>query len=164
MPSNQEADHANRRQLEEIGGDYGKYDFKDPEEFVFRSQKGLSRSTVEEVSRMKGEPDWMLAFRLKAYDHFVGRPMPAWAGDLSSIDFDNIHYYAKSTDKSEQDWEDVPENIRSTFEKLGIPEAERKFLGGVVAQYESEVVYNSLRETLGKKGVIFLDTDSALRQ
>jgi Fe-S cluster assembly protein SufB len=147
-----------------INEDYSKYDFKDPEDFVFRSQRGLTRSTVEEISKMKKEPEWMLKFRLKAYDYFMDRPMPNWGGDLSNIDFDNIYYYAKPTDKMGRDWNDVPENIKRTFEKLGIPEAERKFLGGVGAQYESEVVYHSLREDLEKKGVVFLDTDSAVKQ
>jgi Fe-S cluster assembly protein SufB len=147
-----------------INEDYSKYDFKDPEEFVFRSQKGLTRSTVEEISKMKNEPEWMLKFRLKSYDYFMDRPMPNWGGDLSNIDFDNIYYYAKPTDKMGRDWNEVPENIKRTFEKLGIPEAERKFLGGVGAQYESEVVYHSLRQDLEKKGVIFLDTDSAVKQ
>ncbi len=147
-----------------INEDYSKYDFSDPEELVFKSKRGLTRKTVEEISEMKGEPDWMLAKRLKAYDYFMDRPMPLWGGDLSNIDFDNIYYYAKPTDKMGTDWKDVPENIRKTFDKLGIPEAERKFLGGVGAQYESEVVYHSLREDLEKKGVVFLDTDSALKQ
>jgi Fe-S cluster assembly protein SufB len=147
-----------------INEDYSKYDFKDPEEFVFRSKRGLTRSTVEEISKMKNEPEWMRNFRLKSYDYFMDRPMPNWGGDLSNIDFDNIYYYAKPTDKMGRDWNDVPENIKRTFEKLGIPEAERKFLGGVGAQYESEVVYHSLREDLEKKGVIFLDTDSAVRK
>jgi Fe-S cluster assembly protein SufB len=147
-----------------INEDYSKYDFKDPETFVFRSQRGLTRSTVEEISKMKNEPQWMTNFRLKAYDYFMGRPMPGWGGDLSKIDFDNIYYYAKPTDKMGRNWNDVPENIKKTFEKLGIPEAERKFLGGVGAQYESEVVYHSLRKDLESKGVIFLDTDSALKQ
>jgi Fe-S cluster assembly protein SufB len=147
-----------------INEDYSRYDFKDPEEFVFRSKRGLTRSTVEEISKMKNEPEWMLNFRLKSYDYFMDRPMPSWGGDLSNIDFDKIYYYAKPTDKMGRDWADVPENIKRTFEKLGIPEAERKFLGGVGAQYESEVVYHSLREDLEKKGVIFLDTDSAVRQ
>ena len=147
-----------------INEDYSKYDFKYPDELVFKSKRGLTRSTVEEISKMKNEPEWMRNFRLKAYDYFMERPMPNWGGDLSTIDFDNIYYYAKPTDKMGTDWKDLPENIRKTFDKLGIPEAERKFLGGVGAQYESEVVYHSLREDLEKKGVIFLDTDSALKQ
>ena len=147
-----------------VSEDYSKYDFRDPEELVFKSQRGLTRSTVIEISKMKKEPEWMLNFRLKSYDYFMERPMPNWGGDLSTIDFDNIYYYAKPTDKMGTDWKDVPENIRRTFEKLGIPEAERKFLGGVGAQYESEVVYHSLHEDLQKKGVIFLDTDSAVKE
>ena len=147
-----------------INEDYSKYDFKDPEDFVFRSKRGLTKSTVEEISKMKNEPEWMLNIRLKSYEYFMQRPMPLWGADLSRIDFDNIYYYAKPTDKMGTDWKDVPENIRKTFDKLGIPEAERKFLGGVGAQYESEVVYHSLREDLAKKGVVFLDMDSALRE
>jgi Fe-S cluster assembly protein SufB len=147
-----------------INEDYTKYGFKDPEDLVFKSKRGLTRSTVEEISKMKNEPLWMLNYRLKAYDYFVERPMPNWGGDLSNIDFANIYYYAKPSDQVGTDWKDVPENIRKTFDKLGIPEAERKFLGGVGAQYESEVVYHSLREDLEKKGVVFLDTDTALRE
>jgi Fe-S cluster assembly protein SufB len=146
-----------------INEDYDKFDFKDPEDLVFKSQRGLTRSTVEEISKMKNEPEWMRNFRLKALDYFFERPMPNWGGDLSKIDFDNIYYYARPSDKVGTDWKDVPENIRKTFDKLGIPEAERKFLGGVGAQYESEVVYHSLREDLEKKGVVFLDTDTALK-
>lgn len=147
-----------------INEDYTKYDFKDPENFVFRSKRGLTRNTVEEISKMKGEPEWMRNLRLKAYDYFMERPMPLWGGDLSEVDFDNIYYYAKSTEKAGKMWQDVPENIRNTFDKLGIPEAEKKFLGGVGAQYESEIVYHSLKEDLEKKGVVFLDTDSALKK
>jgi Fe-S cluster assembly protein SufB len=147
-----------------INEDYTKYDFKDPEIFVFKSKRGLTRATVEEISKMKNEPAWMTNFRLKSYDYFMDRPMPNWGGDLSNIDFDSIFYYAKPTDKAGTDWNDVPENIRKTFDRLGIPEAERKFLGGVGAQYESEVVYHSLREDLEKKGVVFLDTDSAVQK
>ena len=147
-----------------INEDYSKYDFKDPEILVFKSKRGLTRATVEEISKMKNEPEWMRNFRLKAYDYFMDRPMPNWGGDLSTIDFDSIYYYAKPTDKAGTDWNDVPENIRKTFDRLGIPEAERKFLGGVGAQYESEVVYHSLREDLEKKGVVFLDTDSAIQK
>lgn len=147
-----------------INEDYSKYDFKDPEELVFKSKRGLTRSTVEEISKMKNESEWMTNLRLKAYNYFMDRPMPNWGGDLSRIDFDNIYYYAKPTDKMGTDWKDLPENIRKTFDRLGIPEAERKFLGGVGAQYESEVVYHSLREDLEKQGVVFLDTDSALKK
>jgi Fe-S cluster assembly protein SufB len=119
---------------------------------------------VEEISRMKNEPDWMLQFRLKSLAIFERKPLPTWGGDLSEIDFDNIYYYIKPSEKQGKDWEDVPEYIKNTFDKLGIPEAERKFLAGVSAQYESEVVYHSIREDLEKLGVIFLDMDSGLRE
>src|SRR2546428_6238879 len=143
--------------------DYSKYDFKDPESYVYKSEKGLSRSIVERISQMKGEPEWMLKFRLRSYDHFMQRPMPNWGGDLSQIDFNDIYYYLRSTDKVEKSWDDVPDKIKKTFDRLGIPEAEKKFLSGVGAQYESEVVYHSLLKHLEDKGVIFLDTDTALR-
>ncbi|RMF32343.1 MAG: Fe-S cluster assembly protein SufB, partial [Candidatus Nitrosothermus koennekii] len=150
---------------EEIVRDYSKYDFKDPiEMYTYLSKKGLSRETVEEISRIKNEPEWMREFRLKAYDIFIKTPMPTWGGDLSKVDFDNVYYYAKAVDKQGKSWDELPENIRRTFERLGIPEAERKFLAGVGAQYESETVYHSIREDLAKKGVIFMDTDSALKE
>jgi Fe-S cluster assembly protein SufB len=150
---------------EDLNMDYSKYDFKDSTElYVFLSRKGLSRGTVEEISKMKGEPDWMREFRLRSYEVFMSKPMPNWGGDLSKIDFQNIYYYAKASEKSSKNWEDVPESVRNTFEKLGIPEAERKFLAGVGAQYESETVYHNLREDLQKQGVIFVDTDTALKQ
>ena len=113
---------------------------------------------------MKGEPEWMLDFRLKAYEHFLKRPMPTWGGDLTGIDFDNIFYYIRPAEKQGKTWDEVPEYIKNTFEKLGIPEAERKFLAGVGAQYESEVIYHSLREDLQKLGVIFLDMDAGVRE
>jgi Fe-S cluster assembly protein SufB len=113
---------------------------------------------------MKGEPEWMRDFRLKALDHFEKRPMPNWGADLSGIDFDNIYYYIRPAEKQGKTWDEVPEYIKNTFEKLGIPEAERKFLAGVGAQYESEVIYHSLREDLEKQGVVFLDMDSAVRE
>jgi len=106
----------------------------------------------------------MLDFRLRAYDVFMKKPMPQWGGDLNKIDFQNIYYYAKASEKTEKSWDDVPENVKNTFDKLGIPEAEKKFLAGVGAQYESEVVYHSLREDLAKQGVLFLDTDTALKE
>src|SRR5580765_409957 len=150
---------------QDLNMDYSKYDFKDSTElYVYLSKKGLSRGTVEEISRLKGEPDWMRDFRLRSYDVFMSKPMPNWGGDLSHIDFQNIYYYAKASEKQSKNWDEVPEAVRNTFEKLGIPEAERKFLAGVGAQYESEVVYHSLREDLQKKGVIFVDTDTALRE
>lgn len=140
------------------------YGFRDEEDYVFKSERGLTRDTVINISKMKGEPDWMLDFRLKAYDHFLKRPMPTWGGDLSEIDFDNIYYYIKPAEKQGKTWDEVPEYIKNTFEKLGIPEAERKFLAGVGAQYESEVIYHSLREDLQKQGVIFLDMDAGVRE
>ncbi|MEX0764143.1 MAG: Fe-S cluster assembly protein SufB [Nitrosopumilaceae archaeon] len=145
--------------------DYSKYDFKDSTEmYVYLSKKGLSRGTVEEISKLKGEPQWMLDFRLRSYDIFMKKPMPNWGGDLGKIDFNNIYYYAKASEKTEKNWDDVPENVKKTFDKLGIPEAEKKFLAGVGAQYESEVVYHHLREDLEKQGVKFLDTDNALKE
>jgi len=145
-----------------------KYDFSfaDKEDYVFKAQRGLSREIVAQISQMKDEPGWMTDFRLKAYDYFVKRPMPTWGGGgaLSEIDFDNIFYYVKPSEGQGRTWDDVPAYIKDTFEKIGIPEAERKYLAGVGAQYESEVVYHSLREDLQAKGVLFLDTDSALRE
>jgi len=150
---------------ENLDMDYSKYDFKDSTEmYVHLSKKGLSKDTVREISKLKDEPQWMLDFRLRAYDAFMKKPMPQWGGDLNKIDFQNIYYYAKASDKTEKNWDDVPENVKNTFEKLGIPEAEKKFLAGVGAQYESEVVYHSLREDLAKQGVLFLDTDTALKE
>ncbi len=148
--------------LEEIG-DY-KYGFHDPENYVFKSQKGLSREVVENISQMKGEPQWMLEFRLKALKHYTSRPMPQWGPDISGLDLDDIFYYVRPTEESTNSWEDVPDDIKNTFEKLGIPEAERKFLAGVGAQYESEMVYHSILEHLSKQGVIFLSIEDGLRQ
>lgn len=148
---------------ENLDMDYSKYDFKDSTElYVHLSKKGLSKDTVIEISKMKKEPQWMLDFRLRSYEIFMQKPMPTWGGDLSVIDFQNIYYYAKASEKVEKNWDDVPDNVKATFDKLGIPEAEKKFLAGVGAQYESEVVYHSLREDLAKQGVLFLDTDAAL--
>ena len=150
---------------ENLDMDYSKYDFKDSTElYVHLSKKGLSREVVESISKLKDEPQWMLDFRLRSYDIFMKKPMPTWGGDLGRINFQNIYYYAKASEKTEKSWDDVPENIKNTFDKLGIPEAEKKFLAGVGAQYESEVVYHSLREDLEKQGVLFLDTDTALKE
>jgi len=150
---------------ENLDMDYSKYNFKDSTEmYVHLSKKGLTKDTVREISKMKEEPEWMLDFRLRAYDIFMKKPMPQWGGDLNKIDFQNIYYNAKASEKTEKNWDDVPENVKNTFDKLGIPEAEKKFLAGVGAQYESEVVYHSLREDLAKQGVLFLDTDTALKE
>jgi len=150
---------------ENLDMDYSKYDFKDSTEmYVHLSKKGLTKDTVREISQMKEEPEWMLNFRLRSYDIFMKKPMPQWGGDLNKINFQNIYYYAKASEKTEKNWDDVPENVKSTFDKLGIPEAEKKFLAGVGAQYESEVVYHNLRKDLADQGVLFLDTDSALKE
>ncbi|HEX7142174.1 MAG TPA: Fe-S cluster assembly protein SufB [Nitrososphaeraceae archaeon] len=150
---------------EELNMDYSKYDFKDSTDlYVYTSKKGLSRGTVEEISRIKNEPEWMLDFRLRSYDIFMKKPMPVWGGDLSKINFQNIFYYTKASEKQSKSWDDVPDSVRKTFDKLGIPEAEKKFLAGVGAQYESETVYHNLREDLSKQGVIFSDTDTAVKE
>ena len=150
---------------ENIDMDYSKYDFKDSTEmYVHLSKKGLTKDTVREISKLKDEPDWMLDFRLRSYDVFMKKPMPQWGGDLNKIDFQNIYYYAKASEKTEKNWDDVPDDVKNTFDKLGIPEAEKKFLAGVGAQYESEVVYHNLRKDLADQGVLFLDTDSALKE
>ncbi len=144
-------------------GDY-KYGFRDPDTSVFKSKKGLNREVVELISSMKGEPQWMLDFRLKALEHFQKRPMPTWGGDLSKLNLDNIYYYVKPAEKEGKSWDDVPSAIKNTFDRLGIPEAEQKFLAGVGAQYESEMVYHKIHENLEKQGVIFLSIEDGLRK
>jgi len=144
-------------------GEY-KYGFNDPETYVFKSKRGLDREVVEKISLMKGEPQWMLEFRLKALEHYQKRPMPTWGGDLSVIDLESIFYYVKPTNEGSDSWDDVPDAIKKTFDKLGIPEAERKFLAGVGAQYESEMVYHKVQEHLEAQGVIFLSIEDGLRQ
>lgn len=145
------------------GIDEYKYGFKDPETYVFKSRRGLDREVVEQISAMKGEPKWMLEFRLRALDHFLQRPMPTWGADLSGLNFDDIYFYTKPTDKEGRSWDDVPDTIKKTFDRLGIPEAEQKFLAGVGAQYESEMVYHSIQEHLEQKGVIFKSIENGLR-
>ena len=145
-------------------GEY-QYGFHDPtDKYVFRGEKGINHEVVAQISAMKNEPDWMRQYRLEALDLFFQKPMPNWGGDLSHLDFQDIFYYVRASDKQEKSWDDVPDDIRRTYDRLGIPEAEKKYLAGVKAQYESEVVYGSLQEDLAKKGVIFTDTDSALRE
>jgi len=144
--------------------DYSRYGFHDKEESVFKTEKGLTRETVEQISKIKNEPEWMLNFRLKALEEFFKRPLPQWGANLNVIDFENIYYYLKPTEMKGDTWEDVPEYIKNTFDKLGIPEAEQKFLGGVGAQYESEVVYHKIREDLEKQGVVFLSMDGGLKE
>lgn len=141
-----------------------KYGFVDRDVSIYRTKKGLSREVVEEISRLKNEPEWMLEFRLKALEIFQKMPMPQWGGDLSELDFDEITYYVKPSERTGRSWDEVPEEIKRTFDKLGIPEAEQKYLAGVTAQYESEVVYHNMKEDLEKQGIIFMDTDSALRE
>ena len=141
-----------------------RYGFSDPDEAIFRTGQGISHDVVDAISRMKSEPQWMRQFRHDALDIFFSKPMPRWGGDLSELDFDRITYYVKPMENQGRTWEEVPQTIKDTFEKLGIPEAERKFLAGVSAQYESEVVYHNIRDELLSQGVVFLDTDSALRE
>ena len=151
-------------QVQGIKDEY-KYGFRDSDaNYSFKSGKGLSREIVEQISEMKSEPDWMRQLRLKALDVFWSKPTPYWGGELRDLNFDDIHYYMRAADRQGKTWDDVPADIKNTFDKLGIPEAERKFLAGVGAQYESEVVYHSLREDLAAKGVIFVDTDTAVRE
>ncbi|GIU83835.1 MAG: putative FeS assembly protein SufB [Acidimicrobiales bacterium] len=150
----------------DIGIDLSRYQlgWSDEVEYVYKPKKGLSEEIVREMSWMKGEPRWMLQFRLKALQHFWRRPMPTWGGDLSDIDFDDIYYYIKPTEKQVSSWDELPESVKRTYEKLGIPEAERRYLAGVTAQYESEVVFHRNREELAARGVIFCDMDSAVRE
>lgn len=140
------------------------YGFSDKDVSIFRSKKGLTEEIVREISRMKDEPQWMLDFRLKSLKQFYKMPMPQWGGDISDLDFDEITYYVKPSERSETSWDEVPEEIKNTFDKLGIPEAEQKYLAGVSAQYESEVVYHSMKVELEEQGIIFKDTDTALRE
>ena len=145
-----------------IIGDY-KYGFKTDAESVVNTGKGLSLDVVKAISKYKGEPDWMLDFRVKAYQKFIEMPMPDFGPSLDFIDFDEYTYYIKSSEEVESSWDKVPEKIKQTFEKLGIPEAERKYLAGLSTQFESEVVYHNTLEELDKLGVLFCDTDTAVR-
>jgi Fe-S cluster assembly protein SufB len=157
---------AEPRTTPELAIDDYKYGFRDPENYKFKSGKGLTREIVTSISEMKNEPGWMTDFRLKALEHFQQRPMPKWggAGKLDTIDFDNIHYYIKPSERQGRTWDEVPEDIKRTFDRLGIPEAEKKYLAGVGAQYESEVVYHNLQGKWKDQGVLFLDTDTGLRE
>ena len=151
-------------QVEGIKDEY-KYGFHDSvANYSFQSGKGLTRETVEQISEMKSEPNWMREVRLKALEVFWSKPNPIWGGELAELDYNNIRYFMRAADRQGKTWDDVPAEIKNTFDKLGIPEAERKFLAGVGAQYDSEVVYHSLRDDLQKKGVIFTDMDTALRE
>ncbi|RAZ66648.1 Fe-S cluster assembly protein SufB [Planococcus maitriensis] len=150
------------KKMPEIG-DY-KYGFHDKDVSIFRSKRGLTEDIVREISKIKEEPEWMLESRLKALKLFYSMPMPQWGGDLNSLDFDEITYYVKPSEASQTSWDEVPEEIKRTFDKLGIPEAEQKYLAGVSAQYESEVVYHNMKEDLEEMGIVFKDTDAALRE
>jgi Fe-S cluster assembly protein SufB len=152
-----------RAEVAALKGDY-QYGFHDPDHSVFRARKGIDREIVTQISEMKGEPDWMLDIRLHALEIFLRKPMPQWGGYLNDIDFDDIYYYVKPTDAEGRTWDDVPDDIKNTFDRLGIPEAERKFLAGVGAQYDSEVVYHSMKEELQEIGVIFVSPDQALQE
>ena len=152
--------------VREIGAEY-QYGFSNPDEaenYFYKSGRGLSHELVEAISEHKNEPDWMRKFRHKSLDYFLARPLPAWGGNVAEIDFDNIYYYIKPTEKQASKWEDLPADILDTWDKLGIPEAEKKYLAGVGAQYESEVVYHKLKGELESQGVLFLDMDSGLRE
>ncbi|SEK94735.1 Iron-regulated ABC transporter membrane component SufB [Carnobacterium iners] len=140
------------------------YGFHDDIESVYTTGKGISEAIIRDISARKEEPEWMLDFRLKSFKRYQSQKLPTWGADLSGIDFDNITYYKKSSNKPERDWEDVPEKIKETFERLGIPEAERKYLAGAGAQFESEVVYHNMKEEFEKMGIVFIDTDTALKE
>jgi Fe-S cluster assembly protein SufB len=147
----------------ELGNDY-KYGFHDPEEYFFKSGRGLNPEVVAMISEHKNEPEWMRERRLKALEYFRARPLPQWGGNLNEIDFENMYYYIRPTEKQATSWEDLPADIKNTWDRLGIPEAEKKYLAGVGAQYESEVVYHKLKQELEDQGVLFLDMDSGLRE
>ncbi|CAM3029056.1 Fe-S cluster assembly protein SufB [Sporolactobacillus spathodeae] len=153
---------ATEQHLPEI--DEYKYGFREKDVSVFRTKRGLTEEIVREISKKKNEPEWMLDYRLKGLEHFYKRPMPLWGADISGLQFDDLTYYVKPVQNQGRSWDEVPNEIKDTFDKLGIPEAERKFLAGVSAQYESEVVYHSMKDELEKQGVIFLDTDTALQK
>ena len=140
------------------------YDFSDPETYSFKSRKGLDEEVVRQISAFKEEPEWMLEFRLKAYRHFIQRPMPNWGPDLSGLNLDEIYFYVRPEEIDQRSWDDVPETIKNTFDKLGIPEAEQRYLAGVGAQYDSEMVYHNINEHLEKQGVVFVSIENGLKQ
>src|SRR3954470_21164216 len=144
------------RGLKSIGSDYEeRFGSHDAENYLYKAPKGLTRELVEKISEFKNEPAWMRQFRLKALEHFQARPMPTWGSPLlAGVDFDDIHYFVRASERAERSWDDVPEDVKKTFDRLGIPEAERKFLSGVGAQYESESVYHQVNKQLEKQGVL----------
>lgn len=153
-----------KKEFDVINDDY-QYGFVTETKNAFDTGKGLSEAVVRKISELKNEPEWMLDFRLKSYQKYMEMELPTWgADDLSAIDFDEITYYVKPGGKNSNDWNEVPEEIKETFDKLGIPEAEQKYLSGVHTQFESEVVYHNMMDELSNEGIVFLDTDSALRE
>jgi len=153
-------------ELQDINADYTeRFGFHDAENYLYKAPKGINPEIVAKISEFKSEPQWMREFRLKALDHFLAREQPTWGSPmLAEVDYDDIHYFVRASERAERSWDDVPDDVKKTFDRLGIPEAERKFLSGVGAQYESEVVYHQVREDLEKQGVLFLDMDSGLRE
>lgn len=165
MPTTQDKERTEKEIVSKVNVGYAeKYGFADNEDYVFKAEKGLNEDVIRQMSLSKGEPHWMLEKRLKAYRYFLERPMPDWGADLSEINFDDIYYYIKPSERQGDNWEDVPPYIKDTFNKLGIPQAEQKFLAGVAAQYESEVVYHKMKQELEQQGVIFLGMDDGLAQ
>ncbi len=144
-------------------GDY-QFGFSYPDQSVFKTQKGLTPEVIRAISDHKNEPEWMLEFRLRSLEEFRKKPMPNWGADLGDLDFEEIFYYAKPSDKKYTSWNDVPESIKDTYDRIGIPEAEQKYLAGVGAQYDSEVVYHNLQESLTKQGVVFSDPETAIEE
>ncbi len=150
--------------MEKLAFDYSGYNFRNGTDYELKFPKGLTKEVVERISKLKNEPDWMLEFRLNAYKFFLNRPIPTWGGDLSEIDFDSIHYFMRATKSMATKWDELPADIRATYDKLGIPEAEKKALSGVEVMYESESIYSSIKKELENIGVIFCDTDTAVRK
>jgi Fe-S cluster assembly protein SufB len=152
--------------MSDVTIDLGRYQlgWADEEDYVYKPKRGLDEDVIREMSWMKGEPDWMTNFRLRSYKIFQRKPMPNWGGDMSEIYFDEIYYYIKPTEGQVDAWDELPQSVKDTYEKLGIPEAERKYLAGVTAQYESEVVYHRNRDDLEAQGVLFADMDTAIRE
>ena len=141
-----------------------KYGFHEKDTYIFKTRKGIDHEVVDQICDLKGEPEWMRRFRHRSLDIFLRKPLPEWGGDVGQIDFDDIYYYIKPPDEGARSWDDVSEEVKNTFDRLGIPEAEQRFLSGVGAQYDSEVVYHNLQKDLESKGVIFLGMDDGLRE
>ena len=153
-PRRRRAELTENEQLARINADYTeRYGFHDAENYLYKAPKGINREIVEKISEFKSEPQWMREFRLKALEYFFARPQPTWGSPmLAEVDYDDIHYFVRASERAERSWDDVPEDVKNTFDRLGIPEAERKFLSGVGAQYESEVVYHQINEELEQAG------------